>query len=52
MLEICKNFYDNEGTYKPMQLNRARAKMQENKYLKRKLIKSISIVLKQFNVRL
>ena len=29
MLEICKNFHDNEGTYRLMQLNLARTKMEE-----------------------
>ena len=35
MLEMRKNFYDNEGTYKSMQLNRARAKMEEKIFEKK-----------------
>ena len=43
MLQICEKFYDNEGTYKPMQLNLARTRMEE-KIFEKKLY-SISIVL-------
>ena len=35
MLEICKNFYDNEETYKPMHLNLAEAKMEEKIFEKK-----------------
>ena len=35
MLEMCKNFYDNEDTYKPMQLNRARTKIEEKIFEKK-----------------
>ena len=35
MLKMCKNFYDNEGAYKSMQLNRARTKVEEKIFEKK-----------------
>ena len=35
MLEMYKNFHDNEGIYKPMQLNLVRRNMEEKVFEKK-----------------
>ena len=35
MLEMCKNFHDNKGTSKPMQLNQVRKKKEEKMFEKK-----------------